>query len=560
MFFTRYEKKAEIIVDKLFEKQLSDKDMVKLWDDRYQPLLIKAIAAKLTEKKHGTNIDPQVSMNFENGDNDCCWGTVTFKDKFSFLSAYKDDFTKSHEESMAMHILVAVKEKIMLEKSVNLNSIKTAYALSDILTGAKGFRAFMPAYLRGYMPVYKFIFRKDKVERRREYRVESMKDFMEMLQIEDPQAAEQIEKFELHMNPVPICFLYQKFNDYNGHPFKGDAHHIHPDKRMVRTWTNSNPKENEIILGTSWRAQNCPDVMRLVVPDNIIGIGKKAFEESSLREIKLSNSCVYIGESAFRYSALEDIQFSPSVKSIGAEAFKGTEITRLNLPPHVTLGVDAFSSCKLLKETNIPAKAGSYGAFAKCTSLEKVTFEEGCKTVRKELFWGCNSLKEVIIPDSVTSIKMSDSYHHPDWQVKVCEKWFPGYVFSYANVLDFIRNPSVETLNQIKEFNDYELVKDDFKSLTDAKIILAGMFVEDHKDLLPFLKANKRRLMYHALEEDNIVLLDIAADNNFIDAKFIDKYINTAIEQERHEAYIYLTQFKHSLGKTDKEQENRFEL
>lgn len=44
------------------------------------------------------------------------------------------------------------------------------------------------------------------------------------------------------------------------------------------------------------------------------------------------------------------------------------------------------------------------GAFYYALALRSVTFNEGLENICREAFYGCSSLKEIIIPDSVTSI------------------------------------------------------------------------------------------------------------------------------------------------------------
>ncbi len=73
-----------------------------------------------------------------------------------------------------------------------------------------------------------------------------------------------------------------------------------------------------------------------------------------------------------------------------------------------SIGYWAFIGCNSLKTINIPSSVTSIGknAFDSCTSLTSVNFAEGSKlnNIGYWAFIGCNSLTSINIPSSVTSI------------------------------------------------------------------------------------------------------------------------------------------------------------
>lgn len=81
---------------------------------------------------------------------------------------------------------------------------------------------------------------------------------------------------------------------------------------------------------------------------------------------------------------LEKISFRGTPEKIGSEAFKGTKIKTITLPDSIkSIDLSAFS-CYALESINFPASLKSLGAYA---------------------FYGCKNLKEIIIPDSLTSVR-----------------------------------------------------------------------------------------------------------------------------------------------------------
>lgn len=81
---------------------------------------------------------------------------------------------------------------------------------------------------------------------------------------------------------------------------------------------------------------------------------------------------------------LEKISFRGTPEKIGSDAFKGTKIKTITLPDSIkSIDLGAFS-CYALESINFPASLKSLGAYA---------------------FYGCKNLKEIIIPDSLTSVR-----------------------------------------------------------------------------------------------------------------------------------------------------------
>lgn len=142
-----------------------------------------------------------------------------------------------------------------------------------------------------------------------------------------------------------------------------------------------------------------------VVPKTVTAIGKSAFAFArNLRRVILGKNVVKIGDSAF-YGASElkyiDLKY---VKTIKGAAFAESGIVSAEL--HCgTIPSSAFARCESLAGVKlVGTEKISVGAFAICSSLERVTLPETLRSIGSLAFENCVSLKRLLIPKSVTEI------------------------------------------------------------------------------------------------------------------------------------------------------------
>ena len=155
---------------------------------------------------------------------------------------------------------------------------------------------------------------------------------------------------------------------------------------------------------------NDTEIIDLVIPDSVTGIGNYAFHNcSALTSVTIPNSVTSIGGSVFSgCSGLTSVTIPNSVTSIGGSAFSEcSTLIRVTIPNGVTsIGNYTFYNCSALTSVTIPNSVTSIGdyAFNNCSKLTSVTMGNNVTCIGGSAFLYCSKLKSVTIPSSVTSI------------------------------------------------------------------------------------------------------------------------------------------------------------
>lgn len=145
----------------------------------------------------------------------------------------------------------------------------------------------------------------------------------------------------------------------------------------------------------------CTELESIVIPNNVTNMEYGAFAYCpKLKNIVLSQNLKAIPEDCFRGCAIEKLTIPNSVTRIDNNAFTNCEyledILFVKGSGAITIG-SAFYGCYSLKEVVLPenVKALEMYAFGKCVALEKVTIlSEGLKS-SEYCFDGCTSLSEI---------------------------------------------------------------------------------------------------------------------------------------------------------------------
>ena len=210
---------------------------------------------------------------------------------------------------------------------------------------------------------------------------------------------------------IPKSLEYANFdtdlyNNIISAPFMGSG------LEQIKFETGTKTVVDSLFLG-------CNKLKKVKIPETVTSIGNHAFSMcKSLSEISISDSVTSIGSDAFSScTALVKINIPDSVTVIGSNAFNGcTSLSDVSLSKNLqTLNYGAFQDCTSLVEIEIPKSleyanfdTNVYGGIVSApfmgSSLKKIKFENGIKSIADCLFYGCNELFEVEIPDTISSI------------------------------------------------------------------------------------------------------------------------------------------------------------
>lgn len=174
----------------------------------------------------------------------------------------------------------------------------------------------------------------------------------------------------------------------------------------------------------------------LILPDTVdglklVGIGNQAFDnEPALTTLRCGANITWIGYEAFYgCTALTTVEVGATVTEIGYYAFEGTpwlaaqtdefilagdgvllkyqgSAAHVVIPDTVKVLSDAFFQNDTLVEVTLGANVERLDgyAFAYCSNLRAVNFNETLKVIGESAFAFCDNLRAVRIPDSVTEL------------------------------------------------------------------------------------------------------------------------------------------------------------
>jgi hypothetical protein len=265
--------------------------------------------------------------------------------------------------------------------------------------------------------------------------------------------------------------------------------------------------ENGTLLWTSYELEE-----NIVVPDGVRKIGAVVFGN---------------------HKGIKSITIPDSVMDIAFYAFRGCRnLTYIRLPEGLTeINMALFNGCESLKEITVPenVKAIRNAAFEKCISLEEIVIPKNVKEIDNDVFNECKSLRRVILPDSLKRIGMR--------------------VFDGCTSLETIKIGRLTEIN-VKEAKVnisqlmYTIINRNFSEynsrVTKYILSLKG------KNMRAYIINNFAGIVNHGLIDSNDIetLSRLMAEKDFFTRKNIDECIQYAIENEKHEIYIMLVNYK----------------
>ena len=156
----------------------------------------------------------------------------------------------------------------------------------------------------------------------------------------------------------------------------------------------------------------------VTIPNNIVSIGTRAFENSSISKVVIPSTITKLSDYMFSdcYNIVNtgtvgsgaSIEIPNSVTEIGQDVFSHSwKLTSVNLPNSVkTIGASAFAYCSNLEKVIIPNSVTSIGdsIFRECRKLSDVTLSTELTSIPTAAFIFCYALEEITIPEKVTTI------------------------------------------------------------------------------------------------------------------------------------------------------------
>ena len=146
---------------------------------------------------------------------------------------------------------------------------------------------------------------------------------------------------------------------------------------------------------------------------DVAAIAPRAFWQSHVTEIQISNSITRIGDAAFAEAEdLASITLPLGLKAVSRYMLAGTAVRNLVLPEGVTdIGKGAFEDCSALTTVFLPMTLMTIGnkAFSYCSNLKEIYCDATTPplTMGDNAFEGCNGI-HVMLPDEATMTRYSD--------------------------------------------------------------------------------------------------------------------------------------------------------
>lgn len=157
--------------------------------------------------------------------------------------------------------------------------------------------------------------------------------------------------------------------------------------------------------------KGCRSLVNVTIPNSVTQIGTAAFNEcKSLSSITIPDGVTQIGPSAFASTALQSVTIPSKVTILSPGMFRSCKsLTAVSLPNGLLdVGGEAFAGCSSLKQIVLPDSVSSLyinnGIFAYCTSLESVKLPSNYIKIGRDNFLNCTSLRSITIPASVTQL------------------------------------------------------------------------------------------------------------------------------------------------------------
>lgn len=156
----------------------------------------------------------------------------------------------------------------------------------------------------------------------------------------------------------------------------------------------------------------------IVIPNGVKIIGAGAFKEGTMKRVTIPDSVTIIENEAFQNCRmLTEIVLPDSVTELGQAAFQGcSRLYRAVLSKELYVNMYAFADCTSLKEVIIPNGVNTLRdyVFKNCISIEMIDLPESIVFIGGGCFENCSSLETILFPTKEILIG-ENAFHNTIW-------------------------------------------------------------------------------------------------------------------------------------------------
>ncbi|AUW37073.1 hypothetical protein C1937_01235 [Metamycoplasma hominis] len=270
------------------------------------------------------------------------------------------------------------------------------------------------------------------------------------------------------------------------------------DKNNKKILTYLDKKTTKVTIPSSVKEigegafSGCQNLKELILNEGLEKIGAGAFNHTNIESITIPGSVKEIGESAFLgCQNLEKVILNEGLEKIGAEAFNHTNIESITIPGSVKeIGKDSLNIWNIrsisinsnnknfeIKDNFFIDKNNKKILAYLDKKTTKVTIHSSIKEIGEGAFYGCKSLKEVVLNEGLEIIG-----NRAFLNTKIKSITIPGSVKEIGNwAFNFSKISHISINSNNKNFE----IKDNFFIDKNNKKILAYLDKKTTKVTIP---------------------------------------------------------------------------
>jgi len=282
----------------------------------------------------------------------------------------------------------------------------------------------------------------------------------------------------------------------------------------------------------------CKLLEKVELVDTITTIGQEAFTNcSSLKEINIPEGVTTIPTLTFRNcTSLEKVTLPTTLTTIGADAFelntKTKELHISDLSKYVSIDFEDAGSVPLYSSEDIERALYLNGeklvnvtlttnikkyAFIKASSIETLNVENGVKTIGRYSLASMYNLKNVFLPNTLTSVDSTAFNNDTNLEVLVHDNTISFYMYKCGEVIDEI----------ILSFDNKERTIYEYICIRLLVILFGNVYIYNKGNLI---YNNKHKSYLKLVVNDDIILSNMIKLINMQNDMVISDNLNMKLD------------------------------